>query len=289
MSEKGDSMPHILVGVDESEQAGTVVRWAARLAATEEAEVILVSAWLAPTDVSPTEERARALDERRLRLDALWSRSARGAGIEVRSEVFDGDPREVLLEVAEGEEVDLLVVGRSRDGGETPGFLHLGSVAEYLAHHTTCPLAVVPPDAPTRPPRRTVVGVDGSTASATAVAWCAEHAAASGSEVVGVNVQSPFAARSRDGSPDDWLHYVAAQEVTTWLEPVERGGGATIPVAVRATRPADGLLDAAREYDADLVVVGTRGLGGFSGLRLGGTALRTLHRAHLPLVLVPMD
>lgn len=280
-------MRRLLVGVDESEQAGTVVRWAARLAATCDAEVILVSAWLAPEDASPTEAREDALEERRLRLDALWSRSARGAGIEVRSDVFDGDPREVLLEVVAGEDVDLLVVGRSRDGGETPGFLHLGSVAEYLAHHTTRPLAVVPPDAPTRPVARMVVGVDGSTPSATAVRWCAEVATTAGAEVVGVNVQGPLTGRSREGSPDDWLHYVAAQDVTGWLEPVAEADVPTTPVAVRATRPADGLLDAARDQGADLVVVGTRGLGGFSDLRLGGTALRALHRAHLPLVLVP--
>jgi nucleotide-binding universal stress UspA family protein len=279
----------VLVGVDESQQAGTVVRWASRLAAACAAEVILVGAWLAPADASPGAEHERDLEERRLRLDALWSRSARGTGIDVRSEVFEGDPREVLLEVTAGEAVDLLVVGRSREGGESPGFLHLGSVTEYLAHATTVPLAVVPPGVLTRPPERMMVGVDGSAASGRAVTWCAEAGAASGSEIVAVNVQPPGRERSREGSPDDWLHFVAEQEVAVWAEPLEQRNLPITPLAVRSSRPADGLLAAARDHDVDLLVVGTRGLGGFSGLRLGGTAVRALHRAELPLVLVPED
>ena len=82
---------------------------------------------------------------------------------------------------------------------------------------------------------------------------------------------------------------MAQQDVTTWAAPIEEAGVPVTPVAVRNVRPADGLLLAAAEHEADLLVVGTRGLGGFSGLRIGGTALRLLHRAELPLVAVPTD
>lgn len=280
-------MPRMLVGVDDSMMAGTAVRWASRLAASLEAEVVLVNVWLAPTDASATDEREQQLRERGERLDRLWSRSARNEGVDVRSEVFEGDPRTVLLEVAEGEAVDLLVLGRAGEEGEAPGLLHLGSVVEYVVHTVTCPLAVVPAGVPTRPPTRIMIGVDGSDESVVAVEWCAEVAAATGASVVAANVQTPLTERSRTGTPDDWLHFVAQQDVTTWAAPIERAGVPLTPVAVRDARPADGLLGAAADHSADLLVVGTRGLGGFSGLRVGGTALRLLHRAGLPLVVVP--
>jgi nucleotide-binding universal stress UspA family protein len=134
-----------------------------------------------------------------------------------------------------------------------------------------------------------MIGVDGSDESQGAVEWCAETAAATGATVIAVNVQAPLTERNRAGTPDDWLHYVAQQDVTTWAAPIEEAGVPVTPVAVRNVRPADGLLSAAAEHEADLLVVGTRGLGGFSGLRIGGTALRLLHRAEIPLVAVPTD
>jgi nucleotide-binding universal stress UspA family protein len=53
------------------------------------------------------------------------------------------------------------------------------------------------------------------------------------------------------------------------------------------TNAADALLEAARQQRSDLVVVGARGLGGVTGLRIGGVALRTLHEADRSVVLVP--
>ncbi|MFN3215793.1 MAG: universal stress protein [Acidimicrobiales bacterium] len=58
-------------------------------------------------------------------------------------------------------------------------------------------------------------------------------------------------------------------------------------LALRGSNVADALLQAAADERADLVVVGTRGLGGFTGLRIGGVALKVLHRTDRPVVLVP--
>jgi nucleotide-binding universal stress UspA family protein len=51
--------------------------------------------------------------------------------------------------------------------------------------------------------------------------------------------------------------------------------------------PAEALLKAGEE--ADLVVVGSRGLGGFSGLLLGSTSSQVIHHATCPVVMVPGD
>jgi nucleotide-binding universal stress UspA family protein len=280
-------MKRILVGVDDALEAGTAVRWAARLAAALEAEVILVNVWHAPADASPTDAHEEDAAERRERLERLWEREVRAEGVPVRAEVFEGDPREVLLEVAEGEQVDFIVVARSGLEGERPGLLHLGSVVEYLAHESTWPLAVIPAETPSTPPTHIMLGVDGSPESANAVRWCAEHARALHSKVTAVNVQSPHHEHNPKGTPDDWLNFVETQEVPDWSGPLLEAGVSVEPVALRSARPATGLLTAAGDHESDLLVIGTRGLGGFLGLRIGGTALRVLHRSEIPLVLVP--
>jgi nucleotide-binding universal stress UspA family protein len=55
------------------------------------------------------------------------------------------------------------------------------------------------------------------------------------------------------------------------------------------TRPAHEVLEVAREVDADLIVVGSRGLGAISGLLLGSVAHRLLHIARCPVLVVPAE
>jgi nucleotide-binding universal stress UspA family protein len=63
--------------------------------------------------------------------------------VQVEQRVLEGGAAGVLVELARDEHADLLVVG-SRGLGGFAGLL-LGSVSAALAHHTPCPLAIVPP------------------------------------------------------------------------------------------------------------------------------------------------
>jgi len=60
-----------------------------------------------------------------------------------------------------------------------------------------------------------------------------------------------------------------------------------VPVTIRAMTgfPAQELIEASR--DADLLVVGSRGHGGFARLMLGSVSDQVMHHAHCPVVLVP--
>ncbi|MCP4223916.1 MAG: universal stress protein, partial [Actinomycetia bacterium] len=104
-------------------------------------------------------EPDRLLDERRFAVEPGWIEPAVELGARVRSIVGQGDARQVLLSTAEAENANLVVVGRTGAGGG-PGFLHLGSAVEYVSHHMSIPLAVVPGDS-SRGIGRIVVGVDG--------------------------------------------------------------------------------------------------------------------------------
>jgi nucleotide-binding universal stress UspA family protein len=132
----------IMVGVDRSDAAGGVVAWAAATAPALEAEILLVHAYRPGQSELPP----RIADELRSAAQAALDRAAgsvEDAGVPVRAEMVDGDPREVLIEIAERERPRILVTGTRSTGG-LAGVL-LGSVATYLAQHVPGVLVVVPP------------------------------------------------------------------------------------------------------------------------------------------------
>lgn len=277
-------MDRLAVGVDGSTASQAALRWAATLAAGTGAEIVAVNAWSPGSDDTEHATYDRPLDERRAAVEEGWGQPAMDLGVELRGVVGAGDPRQVVSPMAEAEGADVLVLGRTGSSGG-PGFLHLGSLVEYVAHHTTLPLAVVPAGSPGRFDR-IAVGVDGSKESLAALEWVAAIAGPLGATVLAVQVEEPFLEWTPVSSPDNWRRGVERQ-LEEWTEPLRSSGVPVEVVAKRDLRPVDGLLGAATRRHADILVVGTRGRGGFSGLRAGGVALQVLHRAELPVVLVP--
>jgi nucleotide-binding universal stress UspA family protein len=274
----------LTVGVDGSGVASGALMWAAGLAVQLDAEVMAVNCFTHPySEVSP-EDRERLLAERKQALSEVWTAPAAKIGANVDSVVVEGDARDLLLSKAEADNSEMLVLGRIGAGGG-PGFLHLGSVVEHAAHHTSIPLAVVPPGW-SEAGDRIVVGVDGSKESLAAVSWVAEIAPALDATVVAVHVAEPYLEWTPADSPDNWRRDVE-QHIEQWTAPLSESGVTVLPVAQRDLHPADGLLGVATARHGDMLVIGTRGVGGFAGLRAGGVALKVLHHASVPLILVP--
>ena len=198
--------------------------------------------------------------------------------------VVAGDPRESLPAATETEGADLLVLGRSGSGGR-PGFLHLGSVVEHVAHHVTLPLAVIPSDW-NEGIHRMVLGIDGSDTSFEAVRWVTETAPALGAEVLAVQVEEPFLEWTPATSPDNWRRDVE-RDIAGWTADLTAAGVDVKAIAKRDLQPADGLVGVASARHTDVLVIGSRGTGGFTGLRVGGVAIKVLHRCGMPLVMVP--
>lgn len=280
-------MNRIVVGMDSSPASRNALRWASDVALRTGAEIIAVHAFRNPYSEVSVEDHDRLVAERESDLAGDWTRPAREAGVGLRTVVRDGDPRDVLWDLVEAESADLIVMGRTGPGGG-PGFLHLGSVVEHAAHHTRVPLAVIPAGA-TEPAGRILLGVDGSPDSLEAVAWIARTMASSDGSavsVVAVAVEEPVVEWTPATSPDNWRRD-AERDVAEWTSPLEAAGVEVTVVVQRDLHPADALLGVASARRCDLVVLGTRGLGGVTGLRAGGVALKVLHATSLPLVLVP--
>ncbi len=138
-----------------------------------------------------------------------------------------------------------------------------------------------------------IVGVDGSEASARAVEWCAQYAPALGAEVVVVHaVEIPvFTApgvgyvpvptlneddreRLREVARAEWCAALTKADVPFEVD-LEDGPAATV------------IIEKAKDVDADLVVTGRRGRGGFAELLLGSTSHQLSHHLERPLVIVP--
>jgi nucleotide-binding universal stress UspA family protein len=130
-----------------------------------------------------------------------------------------------------------------------------------------------------------VVGVDGSDPSRAALRWAIEQARLTGAGVTAVLAwQYPnsygYAIPVDDA---DWPAN-ARQVLTTALETVPAGGVPVTPLVVRGNA-AEALLDASG--DSDLLVVGSRGHGGFVEALLGSVGQHCVHHATCPVVVIP--
>ncbi len=76
------------------------------------------------------------------------------------------------------------------------------------------------------------------------------------------------------------------EQVEEWIAPLHEAGIPTRALVLNK-EPVAALTEAGIREQVGLVVVGTRGLGGFSGLRLGTTGLKVLYQSGPPVVLVP--
>jgi nucleotide-binding universal stress UspA family protein len=188
--------------------------------------------------------------------------------------------------VAASDEAAAVVVG-SRGLGGFHGLL-VGSVSAQVATHARSPVVVVRSPATTTD--RIVVGVDGSPHSVAALGYAFEQADWRSSALVAVHAWS----RPVSSEPGDILPLVydatevqaeesrvLAEAVAGWSERYP-----DVPVEQRVVRghAASVLSDESRE--AQLLVVGSRGHGGFTGLLLGSVSHRVLHHARCPVAVV---
>ncbi|MHB8323523.1 MAG: universal stress protein [Candidatus Dormibacteria bacterium] len=136
-------MAKIVVGIDGSKHALAALRWACQEALLRGASLELVAAWSIPSatyDIASSEVVQAMQDSASEAVDAARAEvRATAPGLEITSEVFQGQAARILVERARG--ADLLVVG-SRGLGDFKALL-LGSVSQECSHHSPVPIVIV--------------------------------------------------------------------------------------------------------------------------------------------------
>jgi nucleotide-binding universal stress UspA family protein len=130
---------------------------------------------------------------------------------------------------------------------------------------------------------RIVVGTDGSDNAASAVACAADLARATGADLVVVCAVGLLATAASPGTHRE----INEQLEGEWTEHA-RLPGVRMQTEVRDGNPVQVLLAVADDVDADLIVVGSRGFGGFPELLLGSTSTQLAQHSRRPVLIVPM-
>jgi nucleotide-binding universal stress UspA family protein len=261
-------MKRIVIGVDGSAVAQAALRWAAGLAQPCGAEVVVAVAL----------DRSTAGDEEELE---RWCAPVAAGGVKPRCVLGERPAAQMLLTTAEEEDADLLVVGHRGRGRAR----RLGSVALHIAHRATRPFAVIPTTKATVP-KRFVVGLDGSPASARAAEWLTPVARALGADVLAACSPWPVPEVFGNFTKGPWQEMERRLD-DEWARPLRERIGPIGSTLVEARDPATGLVTLADEEPATTIVIGTRRLGGLRPLRLGGVTMGVLHHTHVPVVVVP--
>lgn len=275
----------VVAGVDGSPSAMDATRWAARQAVRLGVPLrLLYVADLPPlnphVDAAPPPSYAAAwLDSGRKWLAEAVDMAADAVPeATIETDVRLGHTGDTLIEESRG--ASLVVLGTRGFGGFRR--LLVGSVAATVAAHAVCPVVVLPAGTATVDTGDVVVGADGSPLGVEALGFGFEVAAAKRARLVAVRVwHESLADAAWSGLPvRDELGKVDEQErraLRTDLEPWREKypDVEVVEHVVRAGRPMEALLDAARS--AQLIVVGSHGRGVVSGTLLGSTSQALLH------------
>ncbi len=247
----------ILIGYDGSEDADAAVGWAADAARLRAEPVVVVIAEDTGADAIGLrwwpESYWRELGERATAL-------LHEAGVtDVRVERHAGALVPALVPLTE--DATMLVLG-SRGHGRA-GQAFVGSTSLHAADQSPCPVVVVREPA-NAAADRIVVGLDGSPTSEAALDFACGQAALTGQRVLVLHGAGP----ESDAAP------AVAEAVAR-----ARAGHPDVPLETESVHvpAAQALVDASA--DAALVVVGSRGLRAWEGMRLGSVSHDVLRRA----------
>ncbi|MEU7872120.1 universal stress protein [Dactylosporangium sp. NPDC049140] len=270
--------PAVVVGVDGSAQSASAVDWAAADAARRRRPLRIVHAYLWPVLHAPLGLPMPLGYERLMRemagdivREAVTRATRIAPSLDVSIDMPVQQAAAALVEASR--HADLVVVGNRGLGGFT-GLL-LGSVGVALAAHAVSPVVVVRPgrSPDDRRAGRVVVGLDGSPDAGRALQLALEQASVRGSGLTAVRA----CRRPEDGLDGDALVASIAGRAAKYPD-------VKINPAVVPGRAAAVLVE--RSAGAELLVVGSRGRGGFTGLLLGSVSQAAIHHAACPVAVV---
>ena len=283
----------IVIGYDGSPGSQSALRWAAAEAARELAPLQIVEAFELVIVTRPSPGQVVPLESVRIgRQEGLEAVAAnlreQHPDLRVETSLVGGAAAKVLID--EAANARLVVLG-SRGLGGWSGLL-VGSVAVQVTTHAQCPVVVIPHDLRIHAHEglTVLVGVDGSKASAKAIDFAFDQAEELGAKVVAVHAStSPILTFAAGESMLEFDEKQIEDEGRLLVAESVAGAAADHPDVEWTTEvvigsPARALLRMAES--ADLVVVGSRGHGGFTGLLLGSVSQSVLHHTSCAIAIV---
>ncbi|WP_109522689.1 MULTISPECIES: universal stress protein [Nocardia] len=285
----------IVVGVDGSEGSRLAVRWAAEAAARRHRpllivhgiDLLMVSSTAGGHDVmAPSVIDAVRTHGTTVVGEAAETARQVASGLDVETELSDESPTRLLIDYSRT--AHLVVLGATGNAG---AFAHLGSTLLAVTSHGHGSIVVVRTDDPDRKLRDegpVVVGVDGSPVSEAAVAAAFAEASARGAELVAVHSWSDWDAGQFAGKRSSAVDVnqletaefaILAERTAGWQE---KYPDVRVIRKVYLAGPSAQLMQ--WSMSAQLVVVGSRGRGGFTGLLMGSTSNFLVQHAHCPVL-----
>lgn len=275
----------ILVGIDGSLPSNAALMWAIDEALQRERPLHLVHA-RGEVGWWPSAETRRPSDDvgsgDHVLAESVRLARERAPRLRVTSSTADTVAAAAILD--RSADAELIVLGGR--GAQSVRSVLLGSVPRQVAAHATCPVVVVHDEGYRSASHSGIaVGIDGSPGSAQALEFAFARAAERQLDLTVVHAWWPGRSAMLPAGAEDAAAAVQ-QLVAESTAPLQK----TYPdVVVREqlahSQPFEALVDASAT--AQLVVIGSRGAGGFRGLLLGSTSHRVLQHARCPVAVLP--
>lgn len=276
----------IMIAIDPTSAATSALVFGTEWCSTTTQKLLMVSSFSPPQAELPPEFHHELLAGVHREMEGRLANLTQRHPIEHRSLILEGDASQVIVDTARREDPELVVIG-ARGGG---GFdeLGLGGVAHHVAHHLQRPLVVTSAPGGPLDHGTIVVGIDGSTASRSALEWAARTAEQLQARLHVVFASDPLGDPYPHGDATTSIATVAFRhedDMRTELASIDTGD-VPVEVSVVDQHPVVALTRVAADDDAAMIVTGTRGAGGFHGLVLGRVPAQLLHHAGRPVALI---
>jgi nucleotide-binding universal stress UspA family protein len=214
---------------------------------------------------------------------------AKAAGLEAESILLKGNPAEEILDFAEGQDVDIIVVGSLGKSG-IKRFV-LGSVSEKVVRHAKVPVLIVREQKGEKSYKKILIATDGSKAAENAADYGIEIAKWHGAKVYAVYVAdiTSFDSILMDEvwvkNTYEQLEKIGYRAIYNLEEDVKAAGIEAESILLKGNTAKE-ILDFAEEQKVDMIVLGSIGKSGVQNFLLGGTSGKVSRNSKIPVLVV---